>query len=460
MAVRELSDRQREWLQGELSAWTGLGILSEEQSRRILGLYPSPQELAMRHSGTVLATLSGLSALLVGLAVLLLVGYNWEALPPTVKLVLIFGTILATHALGMLLRFRMARPFASGIVFFLGCLFYGAGIFLVAQIFHVNSENVDGLWWWAIGTLPFALVLDTLPLHALFAGLLAIYASFSTFGPFFSRPLFRILGTPPLSVPLLGSIGLLWAYRSRSPKVVALYAPLLAWWVILLPAFWRVEANPAAFIGCIGGLFLIIAECHRERDPMAIPFRFYGALLLAGALIPLSYYDFNRDFGSQIRSVGLLLATTGVLITAVVIVVASVEIRRRLLGEPVSWGETVFARGARIRLPIAITAFLGLVAFWLLLVQDPLVPTLLANLAMLALSIWLMHVGLREDRGRPFTAGVLFFLLWTVLRYVDLFGDFGGMPGAALMFFLCGGVLYGLAHYWRGRKLGSVKHAC
>jgi hypothetical protein len=43
-------------------------------------------------------------------------------------------------------------------------------------------------------------------------------------------------------------------------------------------------------------------------------------------------------------------------------------------------------------------------------------------------------------------------LLWAVLRYVDLFGAFGGMLGAALVFFICGAVLFGVALYWRNRK--------
>ena len=67
--------------------------------------------------------------------------------------------------------------------------------------------------------------------------------------------------------------------------------------------------------------------------------------------------------------------------------------------------------------------------YWNLFLGTPLVPTVLANLALVAVSIWLMQVGLREDRGRPFSAGVLLFLLWAVLRYIDLFGDFGGMLG-------------------------------
>jgi hypothetical protein len=86
-----------------------------------------------------------------------------------------------------------------------------------------------------------------------------------------------------------------------------------------------------------------------------------------------------------------------------------------------------------------------------------LLPTILVNVAMVAGAFWLMQVGLREDRGRPFSAGVLYFLLWSVMRYVDLFGDFGGMLGAAMMFFMCGGALFGVARYWQGRK--EVRYA-
>jgi hypothetical protein len=84
-------------------------------------------------------------------------------------------------------------------------------------------------------------------------------------------------------------------------------------------------------------------------------------------------------------------------------------------------------------------------------------PTVLVNIAMVAGAFWLMQIGLREHRGRPFGAGVLYFLLWAILRYVDLFGDFGGMLGAALMFFLCGGALFAVARYWQGRK--EVRYA-
>ena len=44
----------------------------------------------------------------------------------------------------------------------------------------------------------------------------------------------------------------------------------------------------------MGALFLIVAESHPRENRLAIPFRFCGALLFGGALIPLSYFDFHR----------------------------------------------------------------------------------------------------------------------------------------------------------------------
>ena len=71
---------------------------------------------------------------------------------------------------------------------------------------------------------------------------------------------------------------------------------------------------------------------------------------------------------------------------------------------------------------------------------------------MIVFGIWLMRVGLREDRRLPFFSGILYFLMWAVLRYADLFGERGGMIGAALMFFFCAASLFGIALFWNRRK--------
>src|SRR6185437_7250003 len=110
-------------------------------------------------------------------------------------------------------------------------------------------------------------------------------------------------------------------------------------------------------------------------------------------------------------------------------------------GQPVSLAR-VLAENRRRWLPMGFTMFMAFLAFYEIYIADPLVPAVLANVAMVVLALWLVQVGLREDRGRPFSAGVLYFLLWVVLRYVDLFGGVGGMVGAAMMFFGCGAILF------------------
>lgn len=92
-----------------------------------------------------------------------------------------------------------------------------------------------------------------------------------------------------------------------------------------------------------------------------------------------------------------------------------------------------------------------LLQYWQFIQGSPWLQTIASNIGMLALSLWLISLGLKEDRGLPFLAGVLYFLLWATVRYIDLFGDFGGLLGAALMFFLCSGTLFAVSIYWSRR---------
>ena len=50
----------------------------------------------------------------------------------------------------------------------------------------------------------------------------------------------------------------------------------------------------------------------------------------------------------------------------------------------------------------------------------------------------------------------MYFLGWMTLRYVDLFGEFGGMVGGALLFFICGAFLFGMALFWKKRKISHA----
>lgn len=464
MPKRSITARQREWLSEELASWQTEAILSDEQGKRILDQYESTSDSADRQRSRGVFTLMAVSGFLVALAVLLLIGYNWEAMPAAVKLVIIFGTIVATYAFGFYFRYTKKERVSSELVFFIGSLFYGTGIWLIAQVFNLNAHYPDGVWWWALGVLPLALCLDTLLLHILLVALLGLWAgmeilSFHDLGAwFFGR--WTNIPNGAYTLPLMALPGLIWAYRKKSPVTVGLYAPLLAWWVILQPFAWRLEINPTYFIGAVGALFLILSESHRPGSKFAIPYRFWGVMLVGGALIPLSFHSFNKEMIRENAIFGALAQTCAILVLAV-ITLATTWFMRRIQGVPISFAEQMKELIQRQWLPFAYLLLMVGMAMWQSLgramnEQLAVVPTVLANLAMISCALWLIMLGLREDRGRPFAAGVFYLFLWTILRYADLFGEFGGILGAALMFFLCGAGLFGVALFWRKRK--EVRH--
>src|SRR3984957_6001458 len=222
MAKRELSERNRQWLAAEMQAWQAEGVLSQEQPGRILALYETQQDVSFRKHSVATFALMSVAALLVGLAALLLIGYNWEAMPKPAKLAVVFGVIAVTYGAGFWLRYDRKALRLSEVVFFLGCLFYGCGIWLIAQLFNISGHYPNALWMWALGTLPFALCLDTLLLHALVVALLATWVGTEILN-FDFLPGFWRFPNACYTLPLLAFPGLIWAYRKRSPAVVGLY---------------------------------------------------------------------------------------------------------------------------------------------------------------------------------------------------------------------------------------------
>jgi Predicted membrane protein (DUF2157) len=460
---RRISTQERSWLDEELRHWSAEGLIDATVAERIRGSYETVATSGQRQHALARFTLQGIAALLVGLAAMLLIGYNWDALHWGVKLALIFSSVAGTHALALYLRNSTPYQLAAEAAFFLGCMFYGAGIWLVAQVFHLDAHYPDGVWWWALGVLPIALCLDTLLLHALLVGLLATWAGMEVLGFSHLSPWWSFNSWPngAYSLPLLAAPGFVWAYRRKSPYTLALYVPLLAWWVVLQALAWRLEWQSIYLVGLIGALFWIIAENHRRGSRMAVPYRAYGTLMLGGALIAPSFGEFHREMHSWWRNEHLVPAFAELVMFLVVIAAA---LAFTLLLRPIgnATHQSPFARllevARRQWIPLAfVLALAALATLGLMPGVGIALPTVIGNLAMLGFALWLMHVGLREERAALFAAGVIYFLMWTVFRYIDLFGDYGGMLGAALMFFLCGAALWGLTIVWGHRK--EIRHA-
>lgn len=465
---RPISERQRSWLNDELGAWLAEGIVVPGQRDAILACYETLDDASERRRRWASFVLASLAALLVGMGALLLVSHNWqlviegwEALPRLIKLVAILAVIAAVQVTAIQVRRNPAYRRRSEVLFLLGSMLYGAGIWLVAQVFHVNAHWPDGIWWWAAGVLPLALWMDTVALHALYAGLLALWVGGEILG--FDHWTRTSLAGGCYSLPLLVAPALVWCYRQASAWGLMLYLSLIAWWVTLLGVAWRWEESAVFFVAIAGSMALVAAENHRPRNALARPYRLIGTLLVAGSMILLSFVDFHRHFiNSQGRYLSAeaperLVVVLGLAGLVAVGLAFSALLRNTPRPDEAPLGRLVLVtRPQWAPLAIAGATLLMALADGARIEHAAVLSAVLANAAMVALAIWLMRVGVRDDRGLPFAAGVLYLLLWAVLRYVDLFGEQLGMLGGSGMFMLCGLGLFGLALVWRNRK--EIRH--
>ncbi|MFN5467703.1 MAG: DUF2157 domain-containing protein, partial [Pirellulaceae bacterium] len=137
MSDRSISSSQRRWLTAELKGWQASGMITSQQASQILSQYQDEAEASQRTLSRASWVLQAIAAILVFLALLLLIGYNWSAMSDVAKLLVVFVVVIGTYATAFYLRFSRKALLASEIAFFFGGLTYGAAIFLIAQIFHI-----------------------------------------------------------------------------------------------------------------------------------------------------------------------------------------------------------------------------------------------------------------------------------------------------------------------------------
>jgi hypothetical protein len=460
MSQSRLSKRQRTWLKSELDSWESEGIVTQEQASRVLACYESSEDYIRHQHSMAMLTITGVAALLMGLGVLLLVGYNWEDLGDLQKVSILVGGWAGIQGVGLAARFKLQARWPSEVLFFLGALVFGSGIFLIAQIFNINAHYPDGVWLWAFGVTFFALASKNLLLHCLNSVLLALWCGMEIGGGEaivgWSR---GWLDLPPgaYTLPLLATPGLIWSYGRGSQIGTALYVFVLGLWAWLQAFVWEWEWAAIYWTGMVGLILLLIGESHQKYRDFGIIYRVYGAVVVGVVLQILSFASFNEEAVEYRDEIWPLASLVIALLFILILALAGTSLK-------ISW--EIPDRSNRLRefmrslIPLRpvlllITLFALLVG-WDLVIGEPVFLTLTANIACLILAIWLISVGLREDRGRPFWAGICYFLLWIFLRYIDLFGDFGGMLGGALMFFICGLSLLFVALYWNMRA--KVKH--
>jgi uncharacterized membrane protein len=108
-----------------------------------------------RRSKKQIIAFSTIGAILIGIGAILFVASNWEKIGDTVKILLLAGSTVGIHYTGYSLKYENQKyPRLGSALLFLSVLFFGASLFLIAQIYNINANNSTLVLIWLIGVFP------------------------------------------------------------------------------------------------------------------------------------------------------------------------------------------------------------------------------------------------------------------------------------------------------------------
>jgi uncharacterized membrane protein len=416
--MAEQPNLPREWastLQGEADRWVREGLISPAQRDAILGLYPG-DGAGGRDRTILIFTLLG--SLLVGAGVVLFFAANWPALPAAVKVGAIMAAVVGAYGAGYYLQYgRSDYPRLGQALIFLGSLFYGAGIWLVAQIFHLDTHFPTGFLLWGLGALPVVFATGSVWVLYLATLVLVIWTS---------------------------------AEQNLTPQTYNLFFPVLMGGAVLPLA--RRSRTSLAEAGALFGIFLwfmAVALTHLASGNYATPqpsilarsALLYGAAVLTAGLAGLGEERAYLGLGGVMALAGTylltfnwrlagdvpsLLAGSAFQTAGIAVIVAALA----------ALGWIGWRRGAS-RLDLAAVTLVPVVAALSAHLAAPVPRMVTANVLLFAGTVGFIVLGVRRRNQTVVNLGLAVFIVHMLTRYFDLF--FSAMNRS--LFFVVGGVL-------------------
>lgn len=234
----------------DLATWRAAGWVTPDGETRIR------QDLLDRHIGPGLPAVLGiLGVVLLGFAAMSFVAANWQDIPRLVRLLIIFTGLGGAYTAAVALFARQMDAFAHAAIL-LGVAVFGAGIMLIAQMYHIEGHPPDAVFVWGLGALGAGILLRSNP---------ALAAATLLFG-FWSGWEMMLKSTPhwPL-LPVAVALGSSFALNRWWPGL-HLVAALLTYWLML--AGFSVQSVHGRWAMVAAGLVVAVASSgiiHGQR---------------------------------------------------------------------------------------------------------------------------------------------------------------------------------------------------
>ncbi len=426
-------NKHHQWLARQLPLWVKNDLISAEQAKQLQSNHPVEDSMGL---GRLLIT--GIGAIMTGLGVILLFAYNWDDMGKFLKLAVIFGGLIGSHLLGMLASGR--NTILSESLFALGTMLMGAAIFLVGQIYHLDSHYPHAILLWSAGALAMAWALPSLTQafmaiclvilwHAteIFSFQYANHAAFLVilFGIF---PLVWRLNSPVLaqfvSAALLITLGL--SISSADKDLVAMTLLLVSSAMLFMERIIQTRGNTAQ-----------TAIAYEIAKP--------ATLVLVLLLFGLTFGDFLNELVNFKLDNPMTSAIFWIALVVSQLAAGWLLINRQLNAITILAELTVVL----VFLPVLSAGHLD----YPFLLKLRIALTTAFNLILLGISIWLMVDGARHANRRRMVAGSTLFAILAMARYTDLFDS---LIARALVFLLVGISLFAAGNIYQRSKKGAI----
>ncbi|MFH1124849.1 MAG: DUF2157 domain-containing protein [Pseudomonadota bacterium] len=426
--------RHVKWLLPEVDQWVEAGIIDLAQAEAIRTRYPPTDETTSWGRIIFLA----MGAVLFGLGVILLIAYNWEEMHKAVKLGLIGLSLTSAHVLGMWFRRPESRFRTVGeALHLLGTMLFGAGIWLVAQIYHLDEHYPNAFLVWGVGALALGWTLPSVPQAILGAVILTLWNGFEvlSFGQ-----------VNHLASPLIffGVLPLAWAFQSRVLLATGVVSFLITLAITCLGISDDLIVPILFFCAC-----MLLSASLLVREKGLFPgsagiFSFLGHLPYLAILYVLSFPSaapglLGVDFNNRASLVYFTLFALAAAALWLITLWPPSKIRDRL---------SESFRIDLLAVPVILIIMIGLIV--LRLTGHKAWPTAgLFNLVFLFHSIVFISHGCRTVNIRLAATGCLLLSLLAATRYADLFQS---LIMRAVIFLVIGSGLFLVGAYYSKAK--------
>ncbi len=422
-------NKHHQWLATQIPLWVKDKTISQQQADQLQSRYPVKDSINL---GRLLLTAVG--AIMIGLGVILLFAYNWDDMHKYAKLAVIFGSLITSHSLA--LWFIHRNKLLSEGLFVLGTMLMGSAIFLVGQIYHLDTHYPNAFLLWSAGALLLAWALPSLSQAFIAIILVSSWHLTEVFDFNFSN-----------------HFALLLILIAVFPLVWRLHSPVLARFVsaaLLAGLALSIMVDDESMIGITllmsATALISLQQLARhygnpEQQEIAIEIGKPAILVLIGTMFCLTFHDLIDDmlefnFSSFSSNTYFWAALSLSQISFVWLLIIK-QLRRIVL----------------------VAEFTVLIAFLPLLLslvtdtdilQDlyALIP-LTFNFILLISSVWLMIEGARQASRKHMITGSLMFSVLAMVRYTDLFES---LVMRASVFLLVGITLFIIGIIYQSNK--------